>query len=91
MGYRGRHTGHGFRSLAMGVVKAKLGYRHEVVNRQLSHGSDDEYGEAYDREQFLEERKAMMQAYADYIDLVRRDGKINAEPSARVQKSSGAI
>ena len=71
MGYGGKHTGHGFRSLAMGVIKARLKYRHEVVNRQLAHGSDDEYGEAYDREQFIEERKAMMQAYADYIDRVQ--------------------
>ncbi|MGJ9418658.1 tyrosine-type recombinase/integrase [Massilia sp. CMS3.1] len=77
MGYRGRHTGHGFRSLAMGVIKAKLGYRHEIVNRQLSHGSDDEYGEAYDREQFIDERKRMMQAYADYIDLVGRGASVN--------------
>lgn len=76
MGYAGKHTGHGFRSLAMGVIKAKLGYRHEVVNRQLAHGSDDDYGEAYDREQFIEERKAMMQAYADYIDLLQIDEKI---------------
>lgn len=72
MGYGGRHTGHGFRSLAMGIIKAKLKFRHEVVNRQLAHGSDDEYGEAYDREQFLEERKVMMQAYADYIDQVQQ-------------------
>lgn len=70
MGYQGRHTGHGFRSLAMGVIKARLGYRHEVVNRQLAHGSNDEYGEAYDREQFQEERRVMMQAYANYIDFV---------------------
>lgn len=70
MGYQGRHTGHGFRSLAMGVIKARLGYRHEVINRQLAHGSNDEYGEAYDREQFQDERKVMMQAYADYLDMV---------------------
>ncbi|MDP3669153.1 MAG: integrase arm-type DNA-binding domain-containing protein [Telluria sp.] len=76
MGYGGRHTGHGFRSLAMGVIKARLGYRHEVVNRQLAHGSDDEYGEAYDREQFIEERRSMMQAYADYIDLVQQGGNV---------------
>jgi len=75
MGYSGKMTGHGFRSLAMGVIKARLGYRHEVVNRQLAHGSDDEYGEAYDREQFIEERKVMMQAYADYIDAVA-SGKV---------------
>lgn len=76
MGYSGKMTGHGFRSLAMGVIKARLGYRHEVVNRQLAHGSDDAYGEAYDREQFIEERKKMMQAYADYIDLVQQGGKV---------------
>ena len=76
MGYAGKHTGHGFRSLAMGVIKARLGYRHEVVNRQLAHGSDDEYGEAYDREQFIEERKMMMQAYADYLDLVEQGGNV---------------
>jgi integrase len=68
MGYSGRMTGHGFRSLAMGVIKERLGYRHEVVDRQLSHASGDTYGEAYDRAMFLDERKVMMQRYADYLD-----------------------
>jgi integrase len=68
MGYGGAMTGHGFRSLAMGVIKERLGYRHEVVDRQLSHASGDTYGEAYDRAMFLDERKAMMQQYADYIE-----------------------
>lgn len=67
MGYGGKMTGHGFRSLAMGVIKERLGYRHEVVDRQLSHASGDTYGEAYDRAMFLEERKAMMQQYANYL------------------------
>ena len=68
MGYAGKMTGHGFRSLAMGVIKERLGYRHEVVDRQLSHASGDAYGEAYDRALFLDERKIMMQQYADYLD-----------------------
>jgi integrase len=68
MGYGGKHTGHGFRSLAMGVIKERLGYRHEVVDRQLSHASGDAYGEAYDRALFLDERRVMMQQYADYLD-----------------------
>ncbi|MFZ6758121.1 tyrosine-type recombinase/integrase [Undibacterium sp. Ji50W] len=70
MGYSGKMTGHGFRSLAMGVIKERLGYRHEVVDRQLSHASGDAYGEAYDRALFLDERKAMMQQYADYLDNI---------------------
>ncbi len=68
MGYSGKMTGHGFRSLAMGVIKERLNYRHEVVDRQLSHASGDTYGEAYDRAMFLDERKVMMQNYADYLD-----------------------
>lgn len=71
MGYKGEMTGHGFRSLAMGVIKERLGYRHEVVDRQLSHASGDTYGEAYDRAVFLNERRVMMQAYADYLDTMR--------------------
>ena len=70
MGYSGKMTGHGFRSLAMGVIKERLGYRHEVVDRQLSHASGDAYGEAYDRALFLDERKIMMQQYADYLETV---------------------
>ncbi len=77
MGYGGKMTGHGFRSLAMGVIKERLGYRHEVVDRQLSHASGDTYGEAYDRAMFLDERRVMMQQYADYLS-VAADGKIIA-------------
>ncbi len=77
MGYSGKMTGHGFRSLAMGVIKERLGYRHEVVDRQLSHASGDTYGEAYDRALFLDERKVMMQQYADYIETVA-NGKVIA-------------
>jgi integrase len=77
MGYAGKMTGHGFRSLAMGVIKERLGYRHEVVDRQLSHASGDAYGEAYDRALFLDERSTMMQKYADYLDAAA-GGKVIA-------------
>lgn len=83
MGYQGRMTGHGFRSLAMGVIKERLGYRHEVVDRQLSHASGDVYGEAYDRAMFLDEREVMMQQYADYLDNVA-GGKVIAGKFGRV-------
>lgn len=77
MGYSGKMTGHGFRPLAMGVIKERLGYRHEVVDRQLSHASGDTYGEAYDRAMFLDERREMMQQYANYLDAVA-SGKVIA-------------
>ena len=86
MGYAGRMTGHGFRSLAMGVLKERLGYRHEVVDRQLAHLSGDIYGEAYDRALFLQERKIMMQEYADYLDDAA-SGKVRAGTFGRSSRS----
>jgi integrase len=83
MGYAGKMTGHGFRSLAMGVIKERLGYRHEVVDRQLSHASGDTYGEAYDRAMFLDERKVMMQQYADYLETAATSNVI----AARLRKT----
>jgi len=68
MGYRNKMTGHGFRALAMSTIKERLGYRHEVVDRQLAHAQKDKVASAYDRAQFREERKKMMQDWADYLD-----------------------
>lgn len=66
MGYGGKMTGHGFRALAMSTIKESLGYRHEVVDRQLAHAQRNKVDAAYDRAQFLPERKKMMQEWADY-------------------------
>jgi len=68
LGYKGRMTGHGFRALAMSAIKQELGYRHEVVDRQLAHVPKNKIDRAYDRAMFLEDRKVMMQEWADYID-----------------------
>lgn len=70
MGYKGRMSGHGFRALAMSTIKEKLGYRHEVVDRQLAHVHADKVARAYDRAEFIDERREMMQAWADYLDKV---------------------
>jgi len=68
LGYSKIMTGHGFRALAMSSIKEKLGYRHEVVDRQLAHMPKNKVDQAYDRATFIEERTKMMQEWADYID-----------------------
>lgn len=73
MGYKGDMTGHGFRALAMSTLKERLGIRHEVVDRQLAHAPKDKLESAYDRARYLDERKAMMQKWADYIDSIQID------------------
>ena len=70
MGYNGKMTGHGFRSLALGMLKEKLGYPHDIADRQLAHVPKSNVDRAYDRAQFLPQRIKMMQEYADYIDSV---------------------
>ena len=71
MGYKNQMTGHGFRALAMSTIKEKLNYRHEVIDRQLAHAQKNKVDAAYDRALFLEERRKMMQAYADYLDKLK--------------------
>ncbi|MBA9076552.1 tyrosine-type recombinase/integrase [Rufibacter quisquiliarum] len=68
MGYKNRMTGHGFRALAMGVLKQNLNFRHEPVDRQLAHVPRSSVDRAYDRADYLPQRITMMQEYADYLD-----------------------
>ncbi len=77
LGYKGKMTGHGFRALAMSTIKEDLGYRHEVVDRQLAHMHANKVDRAYDRAQFLDERKKMMQEWADYMDKVATKSEKN--------------
>lgn len=70
MGYKNRMTGHGFRSLALGILKEKLQLSHEVADRQLAHVPKNGTDRAYDRAKFLPQRSMMMQQYADYLDKV---------------------
>lgn len=78
MGYRGKMTGHGFRSLAMSTIMERLGYRYEVPDLQLAHTKKGDVQRAYDRAQFLDERIKMMQEWADYLDEVAQSGTVIA-------------
>lgn len=63
-------TAHGFRAMARSLL-AERGWKPDAIERQLSHKAAGPLGAAYDRAAFLEERKAMMQAWADYLDSLR--------------------
>ena len=61
-------TGHGFRAMARTILDEFLGYRVEWIEHQLAHEVKDHNGRAYNRTAFLQGRKEMMQAWADYLD-----------------------
>jgi len=72
-------TGHGFRAMARTLIREQLGWDRELIEKHLAHVSDEEMGDTYDRAQFIEQRHAMAQAWADYLDQLA-DHKI---PPAR--------
>jgi integrase len=69
MGYKGKMTGHGFRGVASTILHEK-GYESEHIEIQLAHGPQDEVEGAYNWAKYLEQRRLMMQDWADYLDQV---------------------
>jgi integrase len=67
MGYHSRMTGHGFRAVASTALN-EMGFRPDVIERQLAHVEKNAVRAAYHRSQYLEERTAMMQQWADFLD-----------------------
>ena len=76
MGYHSRMTGHGFRGIASTALN-EMGYRSDVIERQLAHGERDGVRAAYNHAQYMPERIAMMQQWADYLDTAA-SGKVIA-------------
>jgi integrase len=72
MGYpREDVSAHGFRATARTLIAERLNVAPEVIEAQLAHSVPDALGRAYNRTQYLEQRTAMMQAWADYCDTLR--------------------
>ncbi len=70
LGYKGKMTGHGFRAVASTMLN-EMGFRGDVVERQLAHSERDEVRGAYNRAEYLPERKKMMQQWADHVEKLR--------------------
>jgi len=71
MGYTGEQMSwHGFRAMASTLLN-ELGHPPDIIELQLAHQERNEVRAAYNRAQRLEERRKMMQAWADYLDGLR--------------------
>jgi integrase len=72
MGLGGKQTAHGFRALATTQLR-EMGWPNDVVEAQLAHTIESKARRAYDSAEYLPQRRAMMQAWAEYVDgLARR-------------------
>ena len=75
----GRETtsGHGFRAMARTVLEEQLRFPAHIIEAQLAHAVRDANGRAYNRTTHLEDRRSMMQAWADYLNALR-EPKVSA-------------
>ncbi|QPJ64809.1 MAG: integrase arm-type DNA-binding domain-containing protein [Candidatus Nitrohelix vancouverensis] len=64
-------SGHGFRAMARTILDEVLGVRPDFIEHQLAHAVRDPNGRAYNRTAHLEERRKMMQQWADYLDQLK--------------------
>jgi integrase len=75
MGYQGRVTPHRFRTMASTLLN-EMGFHPDWIERQLAHKETNKIRAAYNRAQYLAERRRMMQHWADYLDGMAKGGKV---------------
>ena len=74
MGYKGRATPHGFRATASSILNEQ-GFTPDAIERQLSHTERNQVRSAYTHhDRFLDDRRKMMQWWADYLDELKLSG-----------------
>jgi len=83
MGYAGRFSSHGFRATASTILN-EMGYRVDVIERQLAHKERNTSRASYNRAEYLAERREMMQAWAQYLDTLASE---EAEKVVPLRKS----
>lgn len=69
-------TAHGFRAMARTLLHEVLNIQPDVIEAQLAHIVPDRLGRAYNRTQFIAERRRMMQVWSDYLNGLKQGAKV---------------
>lgn len=84
-------TGHGFRATARTMLHERLGFSPDVIEAQLAHAVRDSLGRAYNRTEFVEQRRVMLQAWADFLDELRLPPKAAAQAQPDAAEERGRV
>ena len=68
LGFKGRMSGHGFRAVASTILNESGLWSVDAIERQLAHCERNAVRGAYNRAEYLPERKKMLQWWADHVD-----------------------
>lgn len=71
-------TPHGFRAMARTIMVERLNTHPDVIEAQLAHGKSGPLGDAYDRAEFMDQRRQMMTEWADYLGKLRAGAEVVA-------------
>lgn len=71
MGFQRKHTTHGFRASLRTLGRERLNIDVDILEAQLAHAPKDEVQAAYARVKFREQRRIVMQAWADYLENLK--------------------
>lgn len=72
IGYKGKMSGHGWRSVASTWANENS-YNKDAIERQLAHTPDDKVRSAYNRAEYLPQRRELLQAWANWLELCEVD------------------
>ena len=72
MGYKRQATVHGFRATASTILN-ESGFNRDAIERQLAHVEGNKVRAAYHRSEYLDERRTMMQWWANYLGTLSRE------------------
>jgi integrase len=75
MGFKGKADVHGFRSTASTILN-ETGFNPDAIERQLSHTEGNKVRAAYNRAEYMDERRTMMTWWSEYIDSIKRGDKV---------------
>jgi len=80
MGFNGKDSigfsAHGFRATASTILN-EIGFRPDVIERQLAHAERNKVRASYNQAEYLEDRRALMQQWADMVEeMAKDDGKV---------------
>jgi hypothetical protein len=62
------------------MMAERLGLDESVIEAQLAHSVRDSLGRAYNRTEFEDQRRNLMQTWADYLDKLRQGGTVLKRP-----------
>ncbi|MDR3066261.1 MAG: integrase arm-type DNA-binding domain-containing protein [Comamonas sp.] len=70
-------TAHGFRAMARTLLIERLpGIEADVIEAQLAHVKSGPLGAAYDRAEYIDQRRQLMQTWADYLDRLKSESVV---------------